>query len=89
MNPKRTLATLYRQRALLDVEIARLEDQVAQARITYGRRRDPLAHGDESSYQRHIRKRIPFPEDKGFAACGCRMAHAAYERQRAERKASE
>lgn len=83
---RQTLAHLYRQRALLDLAIAREETALDDIRRQYGRLpREFIPHGDESAYQRHIRSDVPFPEDAGHQPCGCRVAHAAYERRRAER----
>lgn len=41
-----------------------------------GLRRTELEHGTDSGYLWHHRHRIPFPEDRGGEACGCREAHA-------------
>lgn len=58
------------------------------ARAGARRRRRPAAHGTDSGFLRHHRMGIPFPEDAGGEPCGCREAHAAYERSRAARRAS-
>lgn len=87
---REALAQLYRQRAGLDVEIARAEAEVEHAkRLLGGRvRMQGIPHGDESAYQRHIRNGVPFPEDAGEPPCGCRLAHAHYEADR-KRKAEQ
>lgn len=84
MVTRQTLANLYRQRALIDMKITREELALEAIREQYGRLpRMSIPHGDESAYQRHIRKRIPFPEDGGLPPCGCRIAHNRYEARRA------
>lgn len=82
---RQALAELYVLRARVDREIARAEAEIEHARALGRLKREHIEHGDESAYQRHIRKDIPFPEDAGEVACGCRMAHARYERARAAR----
>jgi hypothetical protein len=84
--PRQRLAVLYRQVSIAEAEIARLEAEVEYQRKLHGRiGTEHIRHGDESAYQRHVRKHLPFPEDFGAKPCGCRKAHANYERQRAER----
>ena len=40
--------------------------------------RKELEHGTDSGYLWHLRHKIPFPEDAGGEACGCREAHRLY-----------
>lgn len=68
---------------------ARIESEIAteERRITGRRRRrvQRLVHGTDSGYYWHRNHGVPFPEDTGAAPCGCRLAHAQAERERARR----
>lgn len=87
-DPIQALATAYRERVAIDQRIARLESEVALRRDTAraegrsGRVRNAPC-GTPSAYYKHIRKGMPFPEDYGQPACGCRLAHAREESKRA------
>lgn len=81
----RRLDELRLLKARVDRELARAE---RAAREGARRRRRPAEHGTDSGFIRHHRKGIPFPEDDGGEPCGCREAHAAYERSRSQRKRS-
>lgn len=69
-------------------ELVYLDEQVhaemrkinlALARMPKGRTpRKALEHATNSGYEWHRRHHIPFPEDEGGAACGCREAHRQY-----------
>lgn len=44
----------------------------------------PIEHGTAKGYIMHLRRKEPFPEDSGKESCGCREAHATYQRERRE-----
>lgn len=66
---------LIQLRAKIDAELA----------AGYRIRRRQIEHGTDSGYHWHRRHKVPFDEGD---ACGCRAAHAAYEKARAMRKAA-
>lgn len=64
--------------------LIRLRAQI-DAELAHGHRirRREIEHGTDSGYHWHRRHKVPFVE-----ACGCKEAHAAYEKSRAIRKAA-
>jgi hypothetical protein len=80
------LAELYQLRKEVQAKIDTLEG------VTRRKKRKVAKCGTDSGYYRHRDKHVPFPEDEGNKACGCRKAHAAAEQRRktnAERRARE